>query len=261
MRSILIAVAALVHYPQASAAPIPAPPPPSEEIRDAIRDLDDPQYRVRSQAAKQLLGAGQAAVAPLLKAAESGTVETADRAVKILQELAFNSSEQTMTSARDALHALAKSKSSAREQAREILNRYRNQVLDKMQQAGARFQFSDNKARAVYLNGVEDLKAVLPLLREFPELEEVSVETKKFGDDEMKYLLPLKNLRWLNLYTSNIGDEGLKHLKNFPKLESIPMGSTRVTDEGLKHLADLTQLEYVGLRANNVTDAGLVHLK
>lgn len=240
--------------------PKPVPAPTSAEVRDAIRDLEDEQFRVRNNAVKKLIAAGKNAIGPLEKAAESGPIGTADRAVKILAELAFREGKEAMPEAREALHRLGRSKSQVREQAREVLKRNRGLVMDQMQKSGARFQFDDDRVRAVYLDAVEDLKSVLPLLREMPEIEEVSVSTKKFGDDEMKHLLPLENLKWLNLYSSNIGDESLKLLKHFPKLESVPMGSTNVTDEGLKHLAGLTQLEYLGLRANNVTDAGLVHL-
>ena len=243
------------------ANPAPAPVPTSEEIREAIKYLDDPQYRVRALAAKKLLNAGKAAIEPLAKVAETGSIESADRAMKILQELAFNSNDDTMPPARDALHKLAKSKAQVREQAVEMLKRYRGQVIDRMQNAAVNFQFQGDNVRAIYLNSVQDLAAVLPLLREFPELEEISISHKKFGDEEFKHLLPLKKLKWINLFESNIGDDALQHLKNFPDLESIPMGHTRVTDAGLKHLAELTQLDYLGLRGNNVTDAGLVHLK
>ena len=77
--------------------------------------------------------------------------------------------------------------------------------MDRMQKAGASFQFDGDTVRAVYLDSVADLQSVLPLLREFPELTEVSVSTKKFGDAEFPALLPLKNLKWLNLFESNIG--------------------------------------------------------
>jgi Ran GTPase-activating protein (RanGAP) involved in mRNA processing and transport len=258
MQAIILALAPLTF-----AVPVanPRAAPPDEQIRAAIQNLDHPQYRVRSGAAKQLLDAGAAAVEPLAEVAKGGSVEAADRALRILREFALDGGEDSNRCAREALGRLAKSKAAVSAGAREILDHCRGRALDRMQAAGASFQFDGARARAVYLNRVDDLKAVLPLLREFPELEEVSLENKKFGDDEMAQLLSLRNLKWLNLFQSNIGDEGLKHLKNFPKLESIPMGRTRVTDAGLKHLAGLTQLEYVGLRGNAVTDAGLVHLK
>lgn len=240
----------------------PAPKSPSsEEIRLAIRDLDDEQFKVRATAARKLIAAGKLAIEPLVHAADAASLATADRAVKILEELAFKGGEETAVPARDALHRLAKSKTQVREQAQDILKRHRGAVIDQMQKSGATFQMEDDKVRAIYLDSVQDFKPIMPLLREFPELEEFSASNKKFGDAEFKYLLPLKKIKWINLFDSNIGDETLKLLKNFPDLESIPMGRTRITDDGLKYVGELTGLEYLGLRGNNITDAGLVHLK
>lgn len=250
----------LVAWQFALAAPAPTKAT-SEEIRLAIRDLDDEQFKVRTVAARKLIAAGKSAIEPLVQAADAASIATADRAVKILEELAFKAGEETAAPARTALHRLAKSKSQVREQAREILKRYRGAVMDQMQKAGAAFQLDDEKVRAIYLDNVEDLKPILPLLREFPELEEISASTKKFGDAEFKHLLPLNNLKWINLFESNIGDESLKLLKSFPNLESIPMGKTRVTDEGMKYVGELKGLDYLGLRGNNITNAGLVHLQ
>jgi hypothetical protein len=244
----------------ALAAPAPAAAT-SEEIRLAIRDLDDEQFKVRTVAARKLIAAGKSAIEPLVQAADAASIATADRAVKLLGELAFKGTEETAAPARDALHRLAKSKSQVHEQAQEILKRYRGLVMDQMQKAGIRLQFDDFNVRAIYLDDVEDLKLVLPLLREFPEIEEISASTKKFGDAEFKHLLPLQSLKWINLYESNVGDESMKLLKNFPDLESIPMGRTRVTDDGLKYIGELTGLDYLGLRGNNISDAGLSHLK
>lgn len=243
------------------AAPAPVPAPTSEEIRESIRNLDHEQYKVRSAAARKLRAAGKSAIDPLVKVTRSGTAQAADRAVKILQDLAFNSGDDTMAAAREALRKVAAANGQASEQARAALRQHRGQIMDKIQQAGARFQFDGDNVRAIYFDSAKELAPLLPLLREFPEVEELSFSTKKFGDEDFKHLVALKNLKWINLYQSSIGDESLKLLKNFPKLESVPMGETRVTDEGLKHVSELTKLEYLGLRGNNITDAGLVHLK
>jgi hypothetical protein len=245
----------------AAPAPLPDTQPTSDELREAARDLDDDQYRVRTTAAKKLRGAGKKALVPLVFVAETGSVESADRAVKIIVELSFDADAETMSVARVTLHKLAARETKSGEQAREALLRFRKQIMNRLEAAGARFQFDGEKVRAVYLDGVTDLSKALPYLREIPQLEEVSVSNKKFDDTGMVHLLPLKNLKWLNLWDSDISDESLKSFKNFPKLESVPMGRTRVTDAGLAHIAELTQLEYVGLRGNDITDAGLVHLK
>jgi len=240
--------------------PAPEAKATDAEIREAIANLDHAQYKVRSQAVKKLLALGTAAIEPLRQAAETGSIETADRAIKIILELTVNGSDEASRTGREALQRLIKAKGPAREQARDALARIRNQAVDQMEQLGARFHFIDDRIRAVYFDNVERLDKVLPLLREIPEIEEISLSTKKFGDAQMHHLLPLKNLKWLNLFESDVGDESLKLLKNFPDLESIPMGHTRVTDAGLAHLVGLKKLDYLGLRGNAVTDAGLIHV-
>lgn len=264
VNSLLLVLIAATH---SIADPAPKITPTPDEIREAIGNLDHEQYRVRTAAAKKLRAAGKNAMEPLVKVATSGSIESADRAMKILQDLAFNADDATMAAGRDALHQIARSKAPVRIQAREMINRYRGVIMDRLRRAGVRLEFDGEIVTSVYLEAVgqvsesESFEKLLPLLREFPEITEVSASIKTFGDKEMKYLLPLTKLKRLNLYQSNIGDESLKLLKNFPELEMIPMGETRVTDAGLKHLAELTQLDYIGLRGNNVTDAGLVHLK
>jgi len=240
------------------ANPAPAAPLPAD-VRDALTQLDHPQFRVRSKAARTVVAAGSIVIDPLRKLAEDGTVEAADRALKILEELAAKPG--TESAAHDALYRLATGESQARDGAREIRKRHRAGVLDIMREAGAHFQFDGDDIRVVNFDRVLDMDAMLPLLRELPELTEFSASTKRFGDPEFKQLLPLKKLRLLNLFESDIGDDSLKHFREFPNLESVPMGQTRVTDAGLKNLGELKKLDYLGLRGNQITDAGLVYLK
>src|ERR1700722_11925584 len=97
------------------------PAPESDEIREAIKNLDDPEYRVRELAAKKLASAGKRAIEPLTKAAVTGSIESSTRALKILEEFAGNGDEETLSPASDALRKLAQSKSQVRKQALEIL--------------------------------------------------------------------------------------------------------------------------------------------
>jgi hypothetical protein len=219
--------------------------------------LDHPQYRTRVAASRQLAAAGLQAVEPLVDAVNTGNAEVADRAMKILEQLAVHDDKTVREATRRHLRVLA----AKQPRAAEILRRFRSQTLDQLKEAGAHFQFSDDDVRAIYLDRVEDMRSIIPLVLEFPETQEISASTKKFGDAELEQLLPLKNLRWLNLFESNIGDMSLKLLREFPLLESVPMGHTAVTDQGLKNLGKLPRLNYLGLRGNKITDAGLAHLK
>ncbi len=44
-----------------------------------------------------------------------------------------------------------------------------------------------------------------------------------------------------------MGDEGLKHLEGLTQLRTLALQHTKVTNAGLAHLAGLSQLKYLGL--------------
>jgi hypothetical protein len=234
----------------------------AQRIAQWIKELDDDRFAVRLAATRSLIGAGKEAAAAVAEAAEGGSVEVSQRAFVVLRELFLSSDGATAAAAKAALGKLGESKnSSVAEKAREALRARQANLLAKLERAGASPGMSDDKVSSLNLDEVEDLRAVLPLLHELPDLESVSLSNAKMGDEEMTMLKGLPKLSNLNLYRSRVGDEGLKVLKHLPSLRRVPMGETLVTDAGLVHLKDLTHLEYVGVRANQVTDAGLVHLK
>jgi hypothetical protein len=74
-------------------------PPSPAEIAAWISDLDSREYRVRERATRQLLAAGDAALDPLLAAANGDHPEPADRAVWILQRQAQNVDPDTAETA------------------------------------------------------------------------------------------------------------------------------------------------------------------
>jgi hypothetical protein len=254
-RALLTAAVLLI---AASAA---RPEPTTVQLRDWVRDLDSSSYRTRDQAAQRLREAGADAAPVLAKAARSGSSEVADRALRLLGEMAEGKDPKAEAAARRHLRRLADSDTGVAREALAILNRRRNIMLAFLVFAGATYREEGGRVTAVDLDDVTDLTGVSPVLKEFPEIEYVSLSNRRFNDTMVAHLAALPNLQDLNLYRSSIGDEGLKQLTGLKNLRRLPMGESRVTDEGLKAIAGMTQLEYVGVRGNNVTDAGLVHLK
>jgi internalin A len=113
----------------------------------------------------------------------------------------------------------------------------------------------------------------------------LSLQRTPVTDTDLKDLVGLKNLSWLDLNGARISDAGLKHLAGLTDLSMLDLASTRVTDAGLKELAglknlqtlklsgnkavsdvglkelaDLKSLQYLGLISTQVTDAGLKNL-
>jgi penicillin V acylase-like amidase (Ntn superfamily) len=108
---------------------------------------------------------------------------------------------------------------------------------------------------------VGDLSALLPLLRDLPELTLLNIQNETMNDASMAQLKGLSKLATLGLSSAAIGDEGLKVLKTLPALRTLTLGGTSATDAGLATVASLTQLESLGLRGTRITDAGLAQLK
>jgi hypothetical protein len=233
-----------------------------EDIRQWTKDLGADGFKRREAATRNLMKAGKKGLDHVAKTVEGRNQEAAVRALDILRQLAKTKESETAEAARKALVKLAGSthRITAR-RAQGALRDIQLQIAQQLEQLGGSFQMNSDRIVAVNLDAVVNLGAALPLLRNLPDLEHVSLSNPVMNDDFMAELKGLSKLQDLNLYSSNIGDNSLQVMKSFPNLRRLPMGQTKVTDAGLVHLKGLKQLEYVGLRANKITDAGLAQLR
>lgn len=238
-----------------------ADPPTREQLLEWVRDLESPNFRARDQAARNLRKAGADAAPTLGRAVKSASAEVSATALRLLGEMADGSDTHAESAARRQLRRLADGEGSTAADAWAILARKENRFRLQLLFAGASYREERGKVTFINLDDVTDLASVLPILKDFPELEVLSISNRRFTDGHAKHLADLRNLRDLNLYRSNIGDEGLVHLAKIRYLSWLPIGETRITDNGLKVLGGMTRLQYLGLRGNNVTDAGLAHLR
>lgn len=135
-------------------------------------------------------------------------------------------------------------------------------VITRLKSAGATVVAENGQVVRLGLEKkVEDLAALLPLLRDLPELTLLNIQNEKMDDASMAQLNDLPKLATLGLSSAAIGDEGLKVLKTLPALRTLTLGGTSITDAGLATIGGLTQLEFLGLRGTRITDAGLAQLK
>ena len=135
-------------------------------------------------------------------------------------------------------------------------------VIARLKSAGASVVVENGQVVRLGLEKkVEDLAALLPLLRELPELTLLNIQNETMNDASMAQLQGLPKLATLGLSSAAIGDEGLKVLKTLPALRSLSISGTSATDAGLATIAGLTQLESLGMRGTRITDAGLAQLK
>jgi hypothetical protein len=127
--------------------------------------------------------------------------------------------------------------------------------------AGGTVKRDGGRIVSVNLDKASKPEAVLPVLAQLPDLEELSVQTAAMNTAGMRALPALPKLQRLGLLGAPIDDDALAVVKTLPALRVLQIGGTRVTDAGLVYLLDLTALEQVGLKGTAITDAGLVHLQ
>ncbi len=65
------------------------------------------------------------------------------------------------------------------------------------------------------------------------EVDSVAINSRSVSDDGMKYLLPLSQLRWLDLEFTSITDRGLAVLSKLRKLEFLDVRGTAVSKNGV----------------------------
>ena len=86
--------------------------------------------------------------------------------------------------------------------------------------------------------------------------ESFHVVTWSGGDAGLELLLPIADLRWIDLDRSQVSDAGLAKLAALEQLEVVKLGQTRVTDAGLAQFARLKNLEGLALQDTRITGRG-----
>jgi Leucine-rich repeat (LRR) protein len=97
-------------------------------------------------------------------------------------------------------------------------------------------------------------------LAKLSQLEHLRIRGSNIGDEGLKAICEMPNLKILNLPQGKFTDAGLAHLKKLPQLESLRIGSPHVTDRGIAELKDYPSLLRVHLIDITITDRGLSDL-
>jgi hypothetical protein len=106
-------------------------------------------------------------------------------------------------------------------------------------------------------------KLLAALLPRHPEIEFLGLGGDRLGDEDLKHLAGLGQLRGLHLGTPRVTADGLAVLSRLRRLQDVHFfdGRTPVTDGGLKALRGLRDLRSLGLNGTRITDAGLAQLR
>jgi hypothetical protein len=215
----------------------PADGKTEQQIRRWVRELDDDRFELRQAATENLLKAGRSAIAAL-EAAVGRNLEVTQRAFDILKDLTLSADEKTAELAQGALARLAESKDAEiAGRGNEAVGFRQGRVAAEFEKAGASVQVREGKIVGLFFGKAQIAGLDFRRLRFLPDLEQMSLANPQVDDTVLAQLAGcVPKLEHLDLFTSSIGDDGLKHLKALPQLKSVPMGQTRVTDAGLVHL-------------------------
>jgi hypothetical protein len=80
------------------------------------------------------------------------------------------------------------------------------------------------------------------------------------GDEQLKFLRPLKGLRVLYLHRTAVTGPGLKELVDLPHLEHLMLDRTSVGDEGAGSLGAMRGLRSLSMNHTQITDMGIGRL-
>ncbi|HKV91045.1 MAG TPA: C45 family autoproteolytic acyltransferase/hydrolase [Candidatus Angelobacter sp.] len=135
-----------------------------------------------------------------------------------------------------------------------------SEALAQLKAGGATTKEEDGKTIELDLSKAEDLKRMVPLLGDLPDVTWLIIQNPLLDDSTLALLPELPKLKQLNLFSAAITDEALKLLGKRQGLVRLAIGKTKISDAGLAHLTALNNLEYLGLLGDSITDAGLESL-
>jgi len=89
------------------------------------------------------------------------------------------------------------------------------------------------------------------------KLDDLFLSETNFGDDDMRALEDMKNLKSLGLNKTRITDNGMPSLAGLTKLRDLGLDGTRITDKGMEALTGMSELENLFVGMTEVTAKGL----
>jgi hypothetical protein len=115
--------------------------------------------------------------------------------------------------------------------------------------------------RALDLRRVVTLtRGALVQLGNLQNLERLTLDELKIGDEELSLLAEMSSLSSLSVIKTRIQGSGFAALARLPAFKEIVIGYTPLDDDGLRDIAKLPHLEVLKLAPSNVTDVGIGHV-
>ena len=241
--------------------------PSRETIRQWTVDLDSNSFRIRTQATRRLIGAGQLAAAPVGRAIERGGLEVRERGFLVLRRLIESDDSNTSTKVERVLDDLSKNDTAqvAFRATRIVADYHRDRLrvtILEIQKLGGRVTLRSGKADRVHIRkswtgGDDGLK----LLRRLPDVTWLSLEDSQVTDTGLVHVAELKNLKYIYFGHSRVKGPGLVHLKQLKNLYHLSLRYMPVEDKWLRHVGEMSHVQSLGLDDTPVTDDSLLLLE
>lgn len=209
------------------------PGPSAEQLEAWLVGLDSHLYAERERATDALLAAGGGAVPYLKRAALGESLEAADRAVWVLQQLADTNEQSVKLSALDVLVSADRFPTVAREAEAALAELQAELCSEHLQQLGAEFLPHVDR-----LYTTEGIGTILDI-RVNTNREEWTGETV-----DLLLLTKLRRVGKLMIASRDLDDEAVKKLAAIDGITSITLIETNVSGETLQKLKE----QYPGLR-------------
>lgn len=97
-------------------------------------------------------------------------------------------------------------------------------------------------------------------LSQVPHIQELDLGGTNIGDNAVRHVGSLRNLRTLNLCGTEVTDDGLSVLSSLGRLKKLDLRETRAGDGAIEAASACMNLDTLLLSQTNVTDAGVAHL-
>lgn len=109
--------------------------------------------------------------------------------------------------------------------------------------------------------GVKISPAGLQAVAQQKKLSYLDLSNSSIGDDDLKSLIPLTELRMLDLSGTQVTDAGMRYIAELASLEYLHLDRTAVTDDAVESLRHLPRLQTLTVAGSGMTEQGLQTLE
>lgn len=268
--ALLLSASAFAEEPSITNPHVSAPSPTSDQLQAWAVQLDANKFADREQATELLLDAGASAVPQLAQVLSGESLEAADRAVWVLQQLAENADPPVQLVALEALVTSKRFPGVVRQASLALAELYEEICRENLETLGAEFSVTTehrglfdggvavkvNANRETWLGSNSDLMQLAKLR----EISILRIAAKTLDNQHVKKLASIEGLEVLELIETQATPEVIAELKKqHPdlriRLKSRAMLGIALTDGGVPTITQVhanTPAAKAGFKAQDV---------